>query len=154
MDASLPHLRHFSLVIRRNSGTPTKSAAYLVKQLTVGAALETLDLQCDYKGWDTSTIYRAIKRHSRTLRMLCAPGWYAHTSMLQALDKFTVLEEVTVGRIVHLQVRQLPPPTFLSPIFPGGRPKELQEDPKGLPLQPPTFPTTSHRRGQDSTLSR
>jgi hypothetical protein len=112
MDASLPHLKHFSLVIRRHLEISTKNAAYLVKTLTADGALETLDLQCEYKGWDTPTIYRAIKRHSKTLRILCVPGWYAHTAMLQALDRFTVLEEVTIGRIVHLEVRQLPFPNF------------------------------------------
>jgi hypothetical protein len=54
--------------------------------------------------------------------------------MLQALDEFTVLEEVTLGRIRHLEVRQLPPLNFLSLIFPGERPERLQEGPKGLPL--------------------
>ena len=115
MGASLPYLREFSLVIRRRSGASTKNAAYIVKTLTADAALETLDLQCDYKGWDTPTIYRAIKRHSKTLRVLCAPGWYAHTAMLQALDKFSVLEEVTIGRIVHLEVRQLAVHTSCHP---------------------------------------
>src|SRR5258706_2095465 len=115
MGASLPHLRHFSLVVRRRSGTSTKNAAYLVKTLTSDAVLETLNLQCDYKGWETPTIYRAVKRHSKTLRVLCAPGWYAHTAMLQALDKFIVLEEVTVGRILHLEVRQLPLHTSCHP---------------------------------------
>ena len=154
MGASLPYLRDLSLVIRRRSGASTKIAAYIVKTLTADAALETLDLQCDYKGWDTPTIYRAIKRHSKTLRVLCAPGWYAHTAMLQALDKFSVLEEVTIGRIVHLEVRQLRFPYILSPMFPGGRSEGLQEDPEGLPLQPPTFPTSSHGRGQDATPSK
>lgn len=154
MDASLPHLRHFSLVIRRRSATSTKNAAYLVKTLTADSALETLDLQCEYKGWDMSTIYRAIKRHSKTLRILCAPGWYAHTAMLQALDRFIVLEDITIGRIVHLEVRQLPPPNILSLIFPGGRLEGLQKDPKGLPLRSPTFPTSSQRRGQDATPSK
>jgi hypothetical protein len=154
MGASLPHLRHFSLVLRRRSRASTKDAAYLVKTLTVDAALETLDLQCDYKGWDTSTIYRAIKRHSKTLRILCAPGWYAHTAMLQALDRFIVLEDVTIGRIVHLEVRQLSIPNILSLVFPGERLEGLQEDPKGLPLQSPTFPTSSHMGGQGATPSK
>ena len=155
MSASLPHLRHLSLVIRRRPGTSTKNAAHLVKMLTADAALETLDLQCDYKGWDTSAIYRAIKRHSKTLRMLCAPGWYAHTAMLQALDKFLLLEDITIGRIAHLEVRRLPPPpTILSLISLGERPEGLQEDPEGLPLQSPTFPTSSHRRDQGATPSK
>lgn len=153
-NASLPHLRHLSLVIKRRPGTSTKNAAYLVKTLTGDAALETLDLQCDYKGWDTSAIYRAIKHHSKTLRMLCAPGWYAHTAMLQALDKFLLLEDVTIGRIGHLEVRQLPPPTILSLIFLGERPEGLQEDPKGLPLQSPTLLTSSYRRDQGAAPSK
>ena len=73
----------------------TKNAAYIVKTLTVDAVIETMDLYCDFKGWDTPTIYRAIKCHSKTLRVLSAPGY-----------KFAVLEEVTLGRIEHLEVRQ------------------------------------------------
>jgi len=114
-DAFLPHLKHFTFIVRRRPGTSTKNAAYIVKTLTADAALETLDVQCDFKGWDTSTIYRAIKRHSKTLQILCAPGWYAHTSMLQALDEFSMLEVVTIGRIVHLEVRQSCPPTACHP---------------------------------------
>lgn len=106
-DALLPHLKHFTAIVRRRPRTSTKNVAYIVQTFTADAALEILSLQCEFKGWDTSTIYRAIKRHSKTLQMLCAPGWYAHTSMLQALDEFTMLEEVTIGRIVHLEVRQL-----------------------------------------------
>jgi hypothetical protein len=154
IDASLPCLRHFSLVVKRRPGTSTKNAAYIVKALTADAALETLDLQCDYKGWDTAAIYRAIKRHSKTLRVLCAPGWYAHTAMLQALDGFTVLGEVTIGRFVHLEVRQLPLPNCLLLIFPGERPEGLQEDPKGLPLQSPTCTAASYKRDQDATPSK
>jgi len=153
-DASLPHLRHFSLVVGRLSGVSTKNAAYIVKTLTVDAALETMDLHCDFKGWDTPTIYRTIERHSKTLRVLSAPGWYAHTAMLQALDGFTVLEEVTLGRIEHLEVRQLPLQTSCHSYTPGLRPERLQKDPKGLPLQPPTRPTSPHKRNQGATPSR
>ena len=110
-DASLPYLKHFSLVVQRPLGASTKFVAYIVKTLTADATLEELDLRCDFQGWDTLTIYRAIKRHSKTLRVLCAPGWYAHTAMLQALDKFIVLEEVTLGRFMRCEVRLLPLPT-------------------------------------------
>lgn len=153
-DASLPHLKHFTAIVRRRPRTSTKNVAYIVQTFTADAALEILNLQCDFKGWDTSTIYRAIKRHSKTLQILCAPGWYAHTSMLQALDEFTMLEEVTIGRIVHLEVRQLQLLNMLSPMSLGERPEGLQEDRKGLPLQPPTYSTSRHKRGQDATPSK